>query len=61
MVFTKDQAEQIQKTSAFTREEIYMTNDGLKLCIGEPKDTERLTGRILDVVNGTLAVHERAS
>jgi len=61
VVFTKTQAEQIEKASSLTGEDIYVTNDGLKLCISEAKDVERLAGGILDVVNGTFAVNGRAS
>jgi hypothetical protein len=61
VVFTRAQAEKIEETSSLTGEDIYMTNDGFKVCIGETKDAARLAGGILDVANDTVLVAQRAS
>ena len=61
VVFTKAQAEEIEKTSSLTGEGVYVAAGGVKLCIPEPKDLKRLSGRTLDAVDGELLVNERAS
>ena len=61
VVFSKDQVEQIEATSLITGEGLYVTDDGVTLCIPERRDCERLFGRTLDVVDGALLVRERAS
>jgi hypothetical protein len=61
IVVTKDQAAEIEATSAITGEAIYTTNDGVKLLIPESRDVVRLSGKTLDVVNDVLTTNERAS
>ena len=61
VVFTKDQADQIEQTSALTGEGVYEIAGGIKLCIAERQDLERLLGKTLDVVDDALVVNGRAN
>ena len=61
VVFTKVQAAQIEKTKSITGDGVYLTPDGITLCIPEFKDLELLVGKTLDVVDGALVVRARAS
>ena len=61
VVFTKDQAAQIEQTSALTGEGVYEISDGITLCIPERQDLERLAGKTLDVVDNALVVNGRAN
>jgi hypothetical protein len=61
VVFTKDQAAQIEQTFALTGEGVYEVTDGMRLCIPERQDFERLAGKTLDIVDNALVVNRRAN
>jgi hypothetical protein len=61
VVINGSQVEQIEASTPFTGEDIYVTNDGVSLCIPEVGDVKRLSGRTLDIVNDAFAVNDRAS
>jgi hypothetical protein len=61
VVYTKDQAAQIEETSALTGEGVYEVADGVRLLIPERQDLERLAGKTLDVVDNSLTVNGRAN
>lgn len=61
VVLTPAQAEQIERTSHVTGEGVYETADGIRLCIGDRQDVERLSRKTLDAVNDALVVHDRAN
>jgi len=56
VVFTKDQADQLEQTSALTGEGVYEIADGIRLCIAERQDLERLAGKTLDIVDDAVVV-----
>src|SRR5687768_4492072 len=59
VVIAGSQAEQIEASTPFTGEDIYVTDDGVSLCIPEAGDIKRLSGRTLDIVNDTFTVNDR--
>ena len=61
VVFTKVQAEQIEQASALTGEGVYEIADGIKLCVAERQDLERLAGKTLDIVDNAVVVNGRAN
>ena len=61
VVLTKDQADQTEQTSALTGEDVYETAEGIRLCIAERRDLERLAGKTLDIVDNALVVNDRAN
>jgi hypothetical protein len=56
IVISGSQAEQLEASTPFTGEDLYVTTDGVSLCIPEVGDVKRLSGRTLDIVNDTFAV-----
>jgi hypothetical protein len=61
VVFTRAQADHIERTSHLTGEGVYETADGTALCIAERQGLERLSGKTLDAVNDALVVYDRAN